>query len=492
MGVIVRQSIKSSIVNYVSMALGIVNTFFIYTLCFDESQIGFFRWLMDVSLLLSGILSLGITRVNIRYFPLFKTEGGNGHHGMLSIVLLVVSLSFTIFAISFLLLKSFLPTNYSENSIFLLATIFATLMSDSLFSFITNFGRIVVPTIFRNFWLKLAMGLVAIIFYYWKISFNAAVYLWLIFYYVNFLAQLSYVAYLGEFKFTWHPKFYRKKLIKSMSVYAGFGVLGIISSGMATKLDTIMISEILQFDRTGVYSIAINAVALLTTTSVALYAISAPILSASIKSNDWGNVESIYKKAGNNLLILGLFILLLIWINIEDIFEIIPNGQKYVDGKYVILILGVAQLFEMSTSVNDGIIQYSKYFKFNLYVLLMLAIINIIANLLLIPVFNILGAAMATGISLMIYNSAKTLFIYRKFKIHPFQWSMLKIVFISFLLTFMFSFDFSSNPFYNVIFKSVLASGIFIFLVICLKLSTDVNSLFLKYSRMVLAKIKKN
>jgi O-antigen/teichoic acid export membrane protein len=446
---------------------------------------------MDVSLLLSGILSLGITRVNIRYFPLFKTESGKGHHGMLSIVLFVVSASFTLFAISFILLKSFLPANYAENMLFLLASIFATLMSDTLFSYISNFGRIVVPTIFRNFWLKLAMGVVALIFYYVKISFVSAVYLWLIFYYVSFLAQVAYVSYLGELKFTWHPKFYRKKLVQSMSVYAGFGILGIISSSMATRLDTIMISEILQFDRTGVYTIAINAVALLTTTSVALYSISSPILSASIKSNDWENVESIYKKAGNNLLNLGLFILLLIWINIDDIFKIIPNGHKYVDGKYVILILGVAQLFEMSTSVNDGIIQYSKYFKFNLYVLLMLAILNILANLLLIPVFNILGAAMATGISLMVYNSAKTLFIYRKFKIHPFQWSMIKIVLIAFLLTFMFSFDFSNNPFYNVTFKSVLSGGIFVFLVISLKLSTDVNSLFLKYANLLMAKIKK-
>lgn len=488
MGVIVRQSIKSGIVNYLAVILGMVNTFFIYTLCFDESQIGFFRWLQDIALLFSGLLSLGMTRVSVRYFPIFKTDKSQGHHGLLSIISLVITLSFTLFIISFLALKSFLPSNYSENYVFIFSIVFAVLWSDIIFVYSTNIGSITIPTFFRNFWLKFGLGFSALLYYFSDLPFETIVFVWLSFYYLGVLGKLGYLAYIGELKFVWDKKFYRKKLIKSISRYAGYGILGIISSGLATKIDVIMISEYLQFQRTGIYAIALNVIAVMATAGFSLYFISGPVIAQSIKAKKWDNVASVYKKAGINLALFGLVIFSIIWNNVDAIFQIIPNGERYVDGKYVILILGIAQLFEMTTSVNESIIQYSKYFRFNLYVLLMLAVMNVIFNIILIPKFNIYGAALATGISLVCYNLIKTIFIYIKFKIHPFHLNMLWMYIIGISLFIGLSFWKVANPFIDLILKSMIIGVTFLLCTLYLRLSEDFCKLWEKYTRKIIKK----
>jgi O-antigen/teichoic acid export membrane protein len=105
----------------------------------------------------------------------------------------------------------------------------------------------------------------------------------------------------------------------------------------------------------------------------------------------------------------------------DEIFEIIPNGERYKSGKIVILLLGLAKLFDMLTSINEYIIAYSKHFRYNLYFLLVLAVVNVVANLTLIPQFELAGAALATLLSVVLFNIFKTYFVYAKFKIHPFQ-----------------------------------------------------------------------
>ena len=70
----------------------------------------------------------------------------------------------------------------------------------------------------------------------------------------------------------------------------------------------------------------------------------------------------------------------------------------------------------------------SRYFRFNFYILLILAALNLGFNVLYIRVFDLYieGAALATLTAVSIYNIAKLLLIWSKFKMHPFQPAMLQ------------------------------------------------------------------
>ncbi|NJL77581.1 MAG: hypothetical protein HC892_23660, partial [Saprospiraceae bacterium] len=138
----------------------------------------------------------------------------------------------------------------------------------------------------------------------------------------------------------------------------------------------------------------------------------------------------------------------------------------------------------LATSLNSQIIVYSKYFRFNLVILIFLAIANVWGNYLFIKVldFGTVGAAIATCISILIYNLLKLLFIWIKFKMLPFTHATIWLLVIGLLVTGLGSWlQVSNNHILNILVKSVFILTIYISLVYVLKLSTEFNHVISKY-----------
>lgn len=128
-----------------------------------------------------------------------------------------------------------------------------------------------------------------------------------------------------------------------------------------------------------------------------------------------------FTKTSLNSFIAGAFIFVLIWININDIVSIMPGKDGISPFINVFLFLCIAKLFDMVTSINSFILIYSKYYKYNLVFLLILALMNIVFNYHFITQYGIVGAALGTMISVFIYNIIKLIFIQMKFRINPFS-----------------------------------------------------------------------
>jgi O-antigen/teichoic acid export membrane protein len=70
----------------------------------------------------------------------------------------------------------------------------------------------------------------------------------------------------------------------------------------------------------------------------------------------------------------------------------------------------------------------SKKYKYDLVFTFILLILVFILNVLLIPIYGIIGAAISTGFALIVYNLGRMLFVYFVYDIHPFKWNQLKII----------------------------------------------------------------
>jgi O-antigen/teichoic acid export membrane protein len=97
-------------------------------------------------------------------------------------------------------------------------------------------------------------------------------------------------------------------------------------------------------------------------------------------------------------------------------------GEQFLQyGPTVLLILGLGSLF-IALSGSGGLLfilsghQYIELGMLGFFVLL-----NLLLNLLLIPQYGIIGAALATIVSNMVTILIRILLIYRYFKIHPFS-----------------------------------------------------------------------
>ena len=72
MGIIIRQSIKGTIVNYVGIAIGFFTTFFVLTRFLTAEEIGLARVLIEAATLIAGLAQLGTNSSIVRFIPILR------------------------------------------------------------------------------------------------------------------------------------------------------------------------------------------------------------------------------------------------------------------------------------------------------------------------------------------------------------------------------------------------------------------------------------
>ena len=106
----------------------------------------------------------------------------------------------------------------------------------------------------------------------------------------------------------------------------------------------------------------------------------------------------------------------------------------------------------------------------------------ILLNKILIEKIGIDGAALATLLTIILFNTIKIGYIKKKFNMQPFSSKTLLVLVAILLLYLGFYFvSVSDNPFINIILKSVLLILIYLFFVIKSKVSKDINELIYKF-----------
>ena len=184
---------------------------------------------------------------------------------------------------------------------------------------------------------------------------------------------------------------------------------------------------------------------------------------------------------------------ILIWTNIDNIFSLIPNSEIYSQGKYVVLFIGIAKLFDMLMGINAEIILMSKYYRINIAIMIFLIVAAVALNYWLIPIYGITGAAIATAFSIFFYNTMRYLLLFVTEGLQPFNQKTLGgliILVFLFLIGYYFPdlfhkklFFYRDFEFANIIMRSgiTLLSGAVLFL--NFNISEDISLTFRKIKR---------
>lgn len=487
MGVIKNEGIKQSIVTYIGVLIGVANTMYFYPKFFSEEELGLFRFLLDTATLLFPFVSLGIHNLSIRMYPTFKNTK-NGHNGLLYFLLVGIFIGYGIFLIGVFFIHPYIETMLidrspliQDNWIYIIPLAGLIILGMICTQYILNFKKVLVPSILNELLIKVGLPTIAVLCYYDILTITEGIYFLLGVYLFQVLTLVGYIIFLKEWH--WKPNwtFLKKPLIKEMRVYSFYGVLGSLGSLMATRIDVIMLALLATEDLkdAGVYAIVMFIANVITVPSRSINNIASPIIADSWESNNLQNIKNVYLKSSIVQLTLGLLFLIGIWSSIDNIFELMPNGEKYAVGKYVILILGIGKLFDLATGTNSQIISFSKYFRFNFYAVLILAILNIISNFIFIPIYQINGAALATASSTLIFNLSKTIYVYFKMGMQPFSLNTLKVLIIGGVVFVLTSFIPVTNfPFVDIIIRSGFIALSFVGSVLYFNISEDLTNLF--------------
>ncbi len=196
-------------------------------------------------------------------------------------------------------------------------------------------------------------------------------------------------------------------------------LLTALASTLAPTLSSFFIAANIGLDQTGIFAIATNIAVCVYMPYRAVGAIAQPKISQAMKDGNMHEIGTLTKQVSSNQLLVGMLVLCLFWINIDLIFEILPNGQTFAVAKYVVLILSCSQLILSAFNISLPVINFSKHYYFSLIYSFVLTISIIIFNNMLVPSLGMIGSALANLISYTIYVAGLTLTAFIITKTHP-------------------------------------------------------------------------
>jgi O-antigen/teichoic acid export membrane protein len=469
-----KQVFWFTIISYIGIVVGIVSTIYIYPN--DKAFLGIVRYVDAIAQLLFPVMVFGAGQALIYFYPTVNTNIKKDlfKYGITSTVVLSIVLLGMVF------LGKQIVTFENYEYIFYAFPIAFSLAFIELFKRqATNMNKLAVPTFFEKIIPKLALPIIFIFLLSGYLEVVNGLLAFIVSYAIIFILLAFYVfkRYPIRLNFNFKPLFSQiaKKEYYKYSFYAFLGSFG---SFLAFRLDVLMIPGFLSFEANGTYSIGVVLASVIAVPATGMFAIYAPLVSKYLKENDFELLRKKYVENAKLLFFVGAILYGGILLGLNSLFKLLPTYEKLVDSIPVVFILGANVLFNMGTGFSSEIISYSKFYRTNILLLLILVVLNIGLNFYVLTQtdYGLVGVAWASLIAMTIFNIVKLFFIYGKFGMWPFDKGYLKLILIVFTTGLLFYWiPEMPNNIINIFVKSGLYAIITVFVVYKLKLVYSLN-----------------
>lgn len=480
MGVVKRQTIKSVIYTYAGTLIGFITVGILFPLYLSTSEIGVLNLVNRWSMMIMQIGTLGFPAAMIKFFPYFKNKEKK-HQGFLFITLLIGFIGLIITCgILFIFNDDIIANERGKSPLFsqYFNYIYLVTFFYLFFYLLDVYSRVIYQSsaavLLREFVqrvmiIAITSGIIAGLF-----GFDIFVILYFLTLCVPTIFLFLFLWMKKEIHLTPNFEIFRsehKKAIMQRSIFgliSGMGISGLLS------IDVIMLNEFEGESATGIYTTIFYFASLILIPSRAFVRLAGNMVSECIKEKDTERLKKIYYDSCITQFIAGAILLALMLVNVDNVFTFLK--PEYRAAYYVILIIGIGNVFEMATGLNHSIIDNSEHFRFGTYFVGLLIVCTILFNLIFIPLMGINGVAIGTALSLIIYNLVKTIFIYVKYKLMPFKLNFLWILLVtSALVAGCIYIPNFNNVYINTGFKSsLLFFPLFIVIYLC-KFSLEFN-----------------
>lgn len=301
---------------------------------------------------------------------------------------------------------------------------------------------------------KLAPKLGLIFIFYILYKYNLKNYHLLLFTYTLVFIGVSIVilGYILRFtrpRFSLSELYFFENFSKSQLItYSSYSLLASIGSYLAFRIDGFLIPQYLSMQHNGAFSMAALLASAIAIPSTGIVALNINSISSSIYHKDTEGLGKLYLKSAKEAFFYCSFVFILVWISLPIITGYHSVSFRQI-GQFeaIVVILGIGILYNVSTGFNNEIITYSQFIKYNIFFIFLLSVLNILLTLWFLnhTEWSLLGVAISTSLSLILYNTAKLLFIKIKFNMWPFDLNyaimILSFIGISALLFFIPTFQ---------------------------------------------------
>ena len=475
MGIVQSQSIKNTIITFFGFGIGAINALFLYTNFLGKMHYGIVTTILSGANIMMPLMAFGVQNTLIRFFSHYKTEKEREEFLTFMLVLplvFIIPIGFGFYFLYDQISYSWIAKNPSLKPYFWLIPIVGLFMAyfEIFYAWVKVHMQSVIGNFISEVFVRLiVMALLISVHFDW-ISKSTCVYSIALAYLVQLIGMKLYAISVKK------PvlRFVIPENLKDLIYYSLFII---VSGGVAVMLidfDKVMIAKYLDVSQNALYSVAIFISTVIAVPSRAMTQIVAPITAKLMVQNKHDELNDLYKKSAINLQVIGGFIMMLIFLNIKELYFLIP--KEYSGGILVVFMIGLSKFYDVLLGNNNSIIVNTKHYRTVLLFGIFTVALMIVLNMIFIPLYGIEGSAFATLMTVVIYNTIKLLYVVKKMNLYPFTIKTVYsfgILIICFLLFYFWDFPF--HFMINIVLKSILITLFYVVANYRFKISEEVN-----------------
>ncbi len=477
MGIVLKQSLSNTAVTYAGFAIGAVNTLFLYTRFLSEEYYGLVGVLLSTAAILTPVMAFGVPNSLVKFYSNF--QDGRNRDGFLSLMLLLplvclIPLSIFSFAANeaigrFLSHENAIVKDY-------VWYIFLIGMAMAYFEVFFAWSKVQMKSVFGNFmkeiFVRLGQTILLLLLYLGTIGVDTFLFTLVILYLLRTLIMQVYAHSLKPFTLNLHFPGNTRDIVG----YSATIILGGSAAVMILEIDRFMINLYIPIANVAYYSVATYIAMVIAVPSRAMHQITYPLTAEMMNDTRHSGLEILYKRSSLTLYIISGLLFVLIILNINDLYTLLP--ENYRGGFAIIVLIGLTKIYDALLGNNNSILYNSDHYRDVLLMGVLLAVLTVLLNLWLIPAYGLNGAAIATFCALVIYNTIKLVYVKFKFQMIPFTietlWTTLLLVVVGIPLYFL---SFDVHPVVNMAIRSVLMCVLFVFALYRFRISEDIRGL---------------
>jgi len=476
MGIVLNQSFKNTIITYIGFAIGAINTLYLYPIYLGATYYALTNYILSAANVIMPLFAIGMQNTLVKFYSQYKTEEEREQFlSFTALFPILMCIPLGIIGIFFFDdITAFVTKKNPVVKEFMFLIPFVGICM-AYFEIFYAWARVHMHSVFGNFIKEVGLRLVSTIaliglYFHWMtliqfVYFTAAIY------FAAFLITMFYAFYIKKPNF----QITIPENVKSVMEYTFFIILSGSVANLLLDGDKLILNQYMEIENIAYYSVATYIALVISVPSRAMHQIVYPITAKLMHENKHEELNILYKKTSINLQIVGGFVMLCIFVNINQLYEIVP--KDYRGGIPVVFMIGLSKYFDLILGNNNAIIFNTKYYRTVLFLGLGLVVLTFVLNIIFIPFFGIMGSAFATLLSITFYSLAKLLFVVKKLDLYPFTKQNVHSLAVTTVLFLLFYFwEFPVYPLIGIALKSILVTILYVYLNYKFKISPEINN----------------
>ncbi|MBO0330025.1 lipopolysaccharide biosynthesis protein [[Muricauda] lutisoli] len=480
MGVVLKQSIQNTVVTYLGFFFGAINTLFLYTKILPDEYYGLVTFILASGAILMPLMAFGVHNTMVKYYSNHQEVEKDG---FFTLMLLIPLLGILPVALVGILWYDPIGDWVSQVNPMVkdyLWYVFFVGLAMGYFEVFYSWAKVHLKSVFGNFmkevFARVGVSILLILFYFDVITldifFKCLVGLYLLRTVIIQIYAFTLRKPKLDFKF---PPFTKEILSYSFLI-----ILGGSAALILLEIDKVMLNQFISIENVAYYGVSVYIATVIIVPSRAMHQITYPLTAELLNTHNDKGLNQLYKKTSLTLFIASGILFVLIILNLNDLYLMLP--ENYRNGFTIVFLIGLAKVMDSLLGNINSILYNSPYYKTVLVFGVCLAALTILLNYLLIPRFGLEGAAIASFISIFIFNLVKLVFVKVKYGILPFTSATFKVFATLLLLAVLFDLlQFQFHPIINIGLKSLLVVVMYVGILYRFNISEDVTGFLSKW-----------